>query len=133
MRTYNLFISHSWSYSDKYEKLERLLRKKSYFRFKNYSIPRDNPIHKKGSDQELQQAIMDKMRFCSAILILAGVYADYSKWIKKEILMAKNKTKPIIAIEYWGSERTSQTVKDNADIIVKWNSGSIVKAIRDVA
>ena len=135
MRTYNLFISHSWSYSDSYEKLEHLLREKSYFEFKDYSVPKDDPIHTKGSDQELRQAIMDKMRFCNAILILAGVYASYSKWIQKEILMAKNEfspTKPIIAIEPWMSEKTSQFVKERADLVVGWNANSIVGAIREL-
>ena len=38
--------------------------------------------------------------------------------------------KKIIAIEPWGSEKTSKTVKNAADIIVKWNKDSIVDAIR---
>jgi len=38
-----------------------------------------------------------------------------------------------VAIQPLGAERTSQIVKDNADIIVKWNSGSIVDAIREVS
>ena len=31
MKTYNLFISHSWAYSDAYEKLVNLLDKRPYF------------------------------------------------------------------------------------------------------
>jgi len=38
--------------------------------------------------------------------------------------------KRIIAIEPWGSERTSSIVKNNADIVVKWNTDSVVRAIR---
>ena len=38
--------------------------------------------------------------------------------------------KKIIAIEPWGAERTSTVVKNAADIIVKWNTDSIVSAIR---
>ena len=33
--TYNLFISHSWSYSDTYDKLKELLDTRPYFFFKN--------------------------------------------------------------------------------------------------
>ena len=33
--TYNLFISHSWTYSDAYEKLVALLDAKPYFSYKN--------------------------------------------------------------------------------------------------
>lgn len=38
--------------------------------------------------------------------------------------------KKIIAIEPWGSERTSLVVKNATDKIVRWNTDSIVSAIR---
>lgn len=38
--------------------------------------------------------------------------------------------KTIIAIEPWGAEKTSAKVKNTADKIVKWNTDSIVDAIR---
>lgn len=66
---------------------------------------------------------------CRCILILAGVHATYSKWISKEIEIAKSMKKRIIAIEPFGSEHTSSYVKENADIIVKWRGKSIKDAI----
>jgi hypothetical protein len=63
---------------------------------------------------------------------LAGVYSSYSKWINKEIILAQQLSKPIIAIEPWASERTSKVVKDNATVIVSWQGSSIVKAIKDL-
>lgn len=71
------------------------------------------------------------MQPASCVLILAGVYSTYSKWINIEIELAKEMGKRIIAIEPWGSQKTSQTVKNNADVIVGWNTDSIVKAIRN--
>ncbi|MCS1408099.1 MAG: hypothetical protein M2R45_01269 [Verrucomicrobia subdivision 3 bacterium] len=136
MKTYNLFISHSWSYFDEYDRLIDLLEKRSYFKFKDYSVPKDDPIHTNGTDKDLYAAIFQQMQPCSVVLILAGVYATYSKWIEKEIGIAKREfdtPKPIIAIEPWGSEKTSSVVKDNADQIVKWNTESVVSAIRKLA
>lgn len=136
MRTHNLFISHSWAYSDSYERLIDLLKTRPYFDFRDYSVPKDDPIHKVGTDKQLYEAIFQKMQPCGVVLILAGIYATDSKWIKKEIKIAKEGfevAKPIIAIEPWGSERTSQTVKNNADLLVGWNTESIVKAIRELA
>lgn len=135
MKEYNLFISHSWSHSDAHEKLVNLLDGRGHFDFKDYSITRDAPLDVDGTDRALKKAIENQMRSSSVVLVLAGVYASYSKWIKKEIEIAINSfsnPKPIIAIEPWGSEKTSQYVKDNADLIVKWNADSIVKAIRDL-
>jgi len=132
---YNIFVSHSWRYSDAYEKLLNLLNSDPYFHYRDYSIPRDDPVNTQ-SDRVLRQAIANKMQLCSCILVLAGVYASYSDWIQVEIDIAKNHfvfPKKIIAVEYWGAERTSQIVKQNADRIVGWNSASIISAIRELS
>ncbi len=136
MRTFNLFVSHSWAYSNNYKNLVNLLESRPYFDFRNYSVPRNDPVHTNGTDRELYRAILQKMDPCSVILILAGVYATYSKWIQKEVEIAREGfwiEKPTVAIEPWGSERTSAFVKDNADRIVRWNTESVVSAIRDLA
>jgi len=135
-KNHRLFISHSWAYSDSYEKLVALLNNRPYFSYTNYSIPKDNPVHTNGTDRELHEAINNKISQCQAVIILAGVYSSYSKWINKEISIAKNDfslPKKILAIEPRGSEKTSKIVKDNADKIVKWNTESIVSAIRELS
>ena len=133
MRTFNLFISHSWAYSGAYGNLVKLLENRPYFRFRNYSVPKDAPISADGSYRRLHQAICRRMRPCSVILVPAGVYASYSEWIEKEIEIAKKKfsvKKPVLAIRPRGSERISALVKNNADMIVGWNTESVVSAIR---
>lgn len=136
MKTYNLFISHSWAYSNTYNGLVNLLDARKYFSYRNYSVPRDDPVHTSGTDKQLYAAIKRKMAPCSVILILAGVYASYSKWIDKEIQIAQNEfssVKPIIAIRPRGNQRISTKVTEAADRIVGWNTESIVSAIRDLA
>ena len=133
MKTYNLFISHSWSYADQYERLIKLLRQRPYFAFKDYSVPPDDPIHNAKNEAQLRKAIQNQMSPCHVVIILAGVYASYSKWIDNEIDLAEAgfaTRKPILAIRPWGSERISQRVRDAADEIVGWNTESVVAAIR---
>lgn len=127
---YNLFISHSWTYSDAYEGLIALLDAKPYFIYRNYSVPKNDPIHNASNNYQLKEAIRKQMQPASCVLILAGVYATYSKWINIEIELAKSIGKKIIAIQPWGAERTSLVVTNAADVIVGWNTDSIVKAIR---
>ncbi|UFS63042.1 TIR domain-containing protein [Sulfurimonas sp. HSL-3221] len=129
-KTYRLFISHSWAYSDAYDKVVQMIANQG-ISFYDHSVPRHDPIHTNGTDKQLREAIDAKIKGTSCILILAGVYSTYSKWINKEIDIAVAYRKPIIAIEPWGAEKTSTIVKDNADVIVKWQSSSIAKAIRD--
>lgn len=136
MRSFNLFISHSWTYGEQYNGLVALLRNRPYFDFRNYSVPKDDPVHDAPNAETLRAAIRMRMSSCGVVLILAGVYATHSKWINEEIVLAQkgfNNPKPIVAIERWGSKHTSTVVKEAADRVVKWNSNSIVDAIRELA
>ena len=129
---YNLFISHSWSYSDAYEGLVNLLDKAACdgFYYNNYSVPRDDPIHNANNDRQLKDAIRNQMKHASCVLILAGVYATYSKWINIEIELAKEMGKRIIAVSPWGADHISSVVRDSSDEVVGWNTKSIVNEIR---
>ncbi|MYB19134.1 MAG: molecular chaperone Tir [Holophagales bacterium] len=136
MREYNLFISHSWTYGSQYDNLVKLLRQRPYFRFKNYSVPKDDPIHHAPTQAHLREAIRRKMAPCHVVIILAGVYGTYSKWINEEIYLAKqrfNPSKPILAVAPFGSHRTSTTVQRAADRVVRWSTESVVAAIRTLA
>lgn len=130
-KTYRLFISHSWSYNENYQRVIELIQAQG-LSFYDHSVPKDDPIHTNGTDKQLHEAIEAKMKGTSCILILAGVYASYSKWIQKEIAIAKSHGKAIIAIEPWDSDKTSKVVKDAADKIVKWQGKSIVDAIKEL-
>lgn len=127
---YNLFISHSWSYSDAYDGLVNLLDSNPYFIYKNYSVPKDDPIHNARNDHQLKEAIRNQMQHAGCVLILAGVYSTYSKWINIEIGLAREMGKKIIAVELYAAERTSSVVKNAADVITDWRTNSIISAIR---
>ncbi|OFX16365.1 MAG: molecular chaperone Tir [Bacteroidetes bacterium GWA2_31_9] len=131
--THNLFISHSWTYGDAYDKLCNLLDNRVYFYYRNYSVPKNDPIHTNGTDKQLQEAITNKIRLCHVILIMAGKYSTYSKWINKEIVIANEafiSPKPIIGIMPWGSQQVSSVVRTHSTELVGWNTESIVAAIR---
>lgn len=132
LKKYRLFISHSWTYGDAYEKLVSFFKEHPHFEWVDYSVPKDDPIHDANDDIQLYHAIKKQIAPVNCVVILAGVYSTHSKWINKEIKISKQEfSKPIIAVEPWGAEKTSAIVKDNADAIVKWQSKSIVDAIRE--
>lgn len=120
------------AYSDAYDKVESFLRQEGVS-FYNHSVPKDDPIHTNGTDKELSEAIEAKIKGCSCVIILAGVYATYSKWINKEIEMAQKYNKPIIAVQPWGADHTSSVVKEAATVIVGWNAKSVANAVRNYA
>lgn len=131
--SYNLFISHSWAYHDAYDRLVDLLNARGHFPFRNYSVPKGDPIHNTPNDKALYDAIYNQIRPASVVLIMAGVYSTYSKWINHEINIAKtefSRPKPVIAIKPWGQTNVSKVVQEHADELVNWNTESIVAAIR---
>jgi len=131
LKRYRLFISHSWTYGDAYKRLVDFFNEHPNFLWHDYSVPKDDPIHNENNDTQLYNAIKEKISPVNCVVMLAGVYSTYSKWIKKEIQISKGDySKPIIAVEPWASEKTSKIVKENADEVVKWQSASIVSAIR---
>ncbi len=131
VRTRNLFISHSWTYSDAYENLCNLLHSAPRFSFRNYSVPKDDPVHNAPNVDALYKAIKQRVVFCEVVIIMAGVYSTYSKWIQRELLIAKRDfNKPVLAVKPWGNTQVSSVVQENADMLVSWNTNSIVSAIR---
>jgi hypothetical protein len=99
----HVFISHSWSYSGHYEKLAEWIFKggwrvgRASLDFRDYSVPREDPIHNANNDRQLREAIYDKIGRSHVIVIPTGMYAEHSKWIQKEIDGAKFYRKPILA------------------------------------
>ena len=131
LKNYKLFISHSWAYGQYYKRLVEFFDEYPYFKWSDFSVPEDDPIHDAPSSKKLYDAIQKQVRPVHCVIILAGVYATYSEWINKEIEIANQYGKPIVAVEPFGAERTSKVVKDNASVTVKWQSKSIVDAIRN--
>ena len=127
-----LFISHSWKYNDEYERLVGLLKDRGYFSFRNYSVPKKDPLDISGQNykKQLKEAIRNQMSLAQAVLVIAGKYVTYSDTIQMEIDLAVEMGKPIIAIRKYGADQVSSYVEQMANEIVSWNADSIVNAIR---
>lgn len=130
-RLFNIFISHSWGYGDHYDTLTDWLDERSYFNWRNYSVPQDDPIHNACSRAALRAALQKKIRHASCMIVPVGVYCSYSDWIKEEIDIALEMGKPIIGVRPRGAERTSSFVCKNVVDTVGWTSDSVINAIRN--
>jgi hypothetical protein len=130
LRTYNVFVSHSWKHDEDYDRLEKMLNDAPNFRWRNFSVPWNDPLSA-STDIGLARALRDQISPASITIILAGMYANNSKWIQKEIDIALEMRKSIIAVKPWGQERIPTAIQDVATEIVGWNTPSIVSAIRN--
>ena len=130
LREYHVFISHSWKYPDPYETVKSWLDNANLFYWKDYSVPFYDPLDV-NSVRDLKTKLRNQISTCSCVVILSGMYVAYSRWIDFEIDTALEMNKPIIGVNPWGQERKPTKVTENADIVVGWNSSSVVQAIRD--
>ena len=126
---YNLFISHAWKYNAEYYHLVKMLEDAPYFSWKNYSVPEHDALDTK-TDWQLDAALHNQIKPCSAVLIIAGMYYSYRKWIQREIEIANEYNKPIIVIRPRGQERMPSELTTSNYHVVNWNTDSIVDAIR---
>lgn len=126
---YNLFISHAWHRSEHYKKVVEWLDD-SNITYRNYSVPEENPLHS-GNKTKLKEDLTAQIRPASCIIILSGMYAAHSEWIEYEINEAVRMGKYIIGVRPWGQERVPVIVQNNADVMVGWNSASVINAIKN--
>lgn len=126
---YHIFISHAWKYDNDYKTIEQWI--KNYFTtsgYSNYSVPKENPLHS-GNTYALQQDLTEQISHANCVIIIGGMYGAYSDWMDYEISEAKRMKKYIILVRPWGQQRVPQNAVDAADIIVGWNSASVIDAI----
>lgn len=132
LKDYHIMISHSWDYTQDYKTIKDWLNRASYFTWTDYSVPMSKPLDVK-TKTELKNKLYTRISLCSCIIIPSGMYVAYSEWIDYEIDTAISLGKPIIGIKPWGQERIPTKISLNADVMVGWNSASLVQAVRDYA
>jgi len=133
LKTYDLFLSHAWKYNDDYNRLVKMLNDAPAFKWRNYSVPEHDPLIDPNTyvgKVKLAELLDKQIRPVNCVIILGGMYAAYSEWILKEIQIAQSYGKPIIGVYPWGQQNMPLAVQNAADDLVKWNTDTIVSAIR---
>lgn len=128
-KEYKIFISHSWQYSDTLEALRKLIDARGYFNATYEGSTRDNPINS-GNESYVKTRLTQKIAASDIVLALAGVYASHSSWMQWELDKALELGIPIIGVIPRGQERISTIVSCCSKCDVRWNTESIIAAIR---
>lgn len=131
----HIFISHSWAYSGHYETLSKWIFGENWsvgqasLHFMDYSVPKNDPIHNAPTTNQLRDAIYRKIERSHVVVIPTGMYANYSRWIQKEIDGARLKSKPVLGVNPWGQVRASSVVASAAAKTVGWTKKGVITAI----
>lgn len=129
-KNYNIFISHSWAHSADLLSLRELLNSRGYFNIEFTEASKDLPINSSNAAY-IKTRLKTKIQSSDIVLALAGIYASHSDWMPWELETAKDLGIPIIGVIPHGQERISQEVFSRSVVDVKWNTESIVEAIRN--
>ena len=131
----NVFISHAWAHSEHYDTLAKWIFAEKWrvgqatLNFRDFSVPKSDPIHNASNDKQLKEAIYNQISRSHVVVIPMGMYVNYSKWIKKEIDGSINFKKPILAVDPWGQQRASSIAGNAANIKVGWNKTPVINGI----
>lgn len=126
-----LFISHSWSYSERYMAMVNLLNNRPYFDFTNYSVPETKAFGPM-ADTAMKEQLRKQITPVQCVIIIGGMWANHSYWIQFEMDFAKSIGKPILGVRPRSAKVMPQLVTTTSDLVVNWNSESIVAGIRQI-
>jgi hypothetical protein len=128
-KDYKIFISHSWSYTEDLEALQKLLNARGYFNVTFLEATKKTPIDSENAAY-VKTVLKSRILQSDIVLALAGVYATHSDWMIWELETAKANNIPIVGVIPRGQERISTEVYSRSIVDVNWNTESIVDAIR---
>jgi hypothetical protein len=135
LRTYHIYISHGWKYTDDYYRminyLEKLSEAEPNFGYDIHSEPESEKGKKNRNTDELMAEMQSQIRDSECIIILSDMYNDFHYWLDYAMELAKDWQIPIIGIRTWGNEETPNQIETNADEVVEWHNQSILTAIRN--
>jgi hypothetical protein len=127
-----LFISHSWSYNERYNSMVSLLENRMYFTWTNYSVPETKAFGPMAKAQ-MEEQLRNQIRPVNCVIIIGGMWTAYSDWIQFEMEFAESIGKPILGVKPRGAQLMPAAVTAKANQIVNWNSDSIVAGIRAIS
>lgn len=129
-KNHRVFISHSWDHSADLQGLRRLLNERGYLNVEFKEVSKLEPINSLNASY-VKARLKEKILGSDIVIGLAGIYASHSDWMEWELDTALSNDVPVIGVIPRGQVRSSTTVTSRSRVDVKWNTESIVSAIRD--
>lgn len=126
-----LFISHSWTYSERYTAFVNLLNTRPYFNWTNYSVPVTDAFGPM-ANYRMKEQLRNQIRPVQCVIIIGGMWTNYSDWIQFEMNFSREINKPILGVRPRSAQVMPQAVIAASDKVVSWNTESIVSGIREI-
>lgn len=131
----NLFFSYYFKNSIEYTSIISKLEDRGYFSFKNSSLDEENSAK---TTSQIKNDINAKIDWAGTVVVLIGPGTYTRSWVNYEIDYAEQKGKRVVGVYLYGQSSSKipsslRALKDSDYkelALVRWNSDSIVDAIR---
>lgn len=128
-KIYKLFISHRWEYDNMLRNLKNLLNERGYFSAEYYQFEKNCPCNSEEASV-IKANITKRLKETDVVLAIAGVSASYSEWMQWEMDKALELGLKIVGVIPRGNKYVSKEVSQRSVENVRWNTESVVEAIR---
>lgn len=131
-KTYPLFVSHAWAYTNAYRHLCTFLDGYRDFDYSIHHVPYDDPVLSGGSEKDLSEAIRKHMAPAAVVILPAGRFRTHGKWLQAEIEVAKKRfspAKPVLGVLEYETLEVAKVVRSGCTRIVEFGAEAIVSAI----
>lgn len=135
---YDLFISHAWRNNDEWDRFVDLLNGSSELEWRNFSLPWYDPAFDPRTpigEKIILKSLEDQIIPSHCIFMLSGVFSSKSSlpWLEKEIEIARDHDKPIIAVPSVESGEVLEPIREAATKTISWETDEAVAAIKELA
>lgn len=130
----HIYVSHTWSLGDDYDKLREVLAEADVPVRLN-GLPVDHPVHGTPSDAELRAEMRKHMVHAQVLIVQAGSYVHFARWVEEEVNLAHygyQVRRPVLAIVPFDAPPRMGTLLERADRVVMWSHASILTAVQDL-
>ncbi len=123
-----LFVTHSWEENDDYSRVFEYLESPGTFYYQNTSQPQARrPVDKESQREELRRQI----GLSEVVVAVPAAFRWAPELVLFQMNFAKAADKPIVALEYFGSQETlPKAMLDLADEVTAWNERNLIDALK---
>ena len=132
IKSYGIFITHAWTFHSDYLRLMELLYSSNEFSWHNCSNYQCDIIskHREQIHSFLPPLLKTQIQNAHCVLLITDLIQEDKYWVKKEIEIAKELNKPIIAIKsHWDTVLPSE-IGEKVTEFVDWKPHMIIEAIK---
>lgn len=81
---------------------------------------------------QMREQLRNQIRPVNCVIIIGGMWTNYSDWIQFEMNFAQQIGKPILGVRPRSAKVMPQAVINASTKVVNWNTESIVSGIREI-